>query len=397
MRIGVLDYRFDYYTVKRNIVGKVPGVTYVPVKDIFSLRRNLAMQLNHFLKQDAFSTFDINNQFEDFDLNKVDILHFSNGISYGKTPWISHFETLLPRFAHILRRKDPTARQNKHTETLTQRGLDALTGASCKNIIAWSENAAKHQRDYLSELPSDIADAILSKMLVLAPPQELLVNEVKPKKYDRKNPIRFILVGAGFFRKGGREILNSFEKMVCQDKLPIQLVLVSRLRQDHYAAHETAEDIVWAKEKIAANQDWIEHYTVIPNDEVLALQKTCDVALLPTYADTYGLSALEAQATGCPVISTDVRALPEINNTEAGWLINVPKTDLGEAFYQTPEDRAFLSERIQTGLEHIIQKIVEDPSVIAKKGQASLEKIKAQHDPIRYGETLRAIYENALK
>ncbi len=63
----------------------------------------------------------------------------------------------------------------------------------------------------------------------------------------------------------------------------------------------------------------------MPNQQVLELLKTCDVGLLPTYADTYGFSALEAQSAACPVISTDVRALPEINNTEVGWLINVPK------------------------------------------------------------------------
>ncbi len=112
----------------------------------------------------------------------------------------------------------------------------------------------------------------------------------------------------------------------------------------------------------------------MPNQQVLELLKTCDVGLLPTYADTYGFSALEAQSAACPVISTDVRALPEINNTEVGWLINVPKNELGEAYYQTPEDRQVLSERIQSGLEHIIRGIVQEPTTIAKKGQAALEK-----------------------
>lgn len=204
------------------------------------------------------------------------------------------------------------------------------------------------------------------------------------------------MVGAGFIRKGGREILNSFEKLIKEDNLPLQLVLVSRLRLDYYAAHETEEDIIWAKEKIAANQEWIEHHEIIPNHEVLELLKSCDIGLLPTYADTYGLSVLEAQASGCPVISTDVRALPEINNTDVGWLINVPKNELGEAYYQTPEERQILSERIQSGLEHIIRGIAQNPSIIAKKGQAALEKIKSQHDPVRYGESLRAIYEKAL-
>lgn len=397
MKVGILDYRINYYTVKRNIVDKVPGVTYVPVKDLYSWRRKWALRMNKLLGQPVLSIFDLNNQFEDFDLNKVDILHFSNGISYGKTPWVSHFETIIPRFAHLLKRKNPETIHNKRTQALTQHGLEALAGSSCKRIIAWSENAAKIQRDFLSEFSSDLTEAILPKLTVLAPPQVPLIDKVIPKTYSNENPIRFIFVGAGFFRKGGREILNSFEKLIKLEKLPLQLILVSRLRLEHYAAHETEDDIHWAKGKIADNQDWIEHYEVIPNHQVLELLKTCDIGLLPTYADTYGLSVLEAQASGLPVISTDVRTLPEINNTDVGWMINVPKNDLGEAHYQTPEERAVLSERIQSGLEHIIRAIAQDPTVIAKKGQAALEKIRTEHDPVQYGEALRDIYELAIR
>ena len=396
MKVGILDYRANYYTVKRNIVDKVPGATYVPVKDFYSWRRKWALRINRLLGKNLIPTFDLNNQFDDFDLNRVDVFHFSNGISYGKTPWVSHFETMLPRFEHLMQRNKPETMQNKRNQTMTQRGLAALAGPACKHIIAWSENAAKIQRDFLSNYPSDLVEQILSKLIVLPPPQAPLIDSVPTKTYSKENPIRFILVGAGFIRKGGREILNSFEKLIKEDNLPLQLVLVSRLRLDYYAAHETEEDIIWAKEKIAANQEWIEHHEIIPNHEVLELLKSCDIGLLPTYADTYGLSVLEAQASGCPVISTDVRALPEINNTDVGWLINVPKNELGEAYYQTPEERQILSERIQSGLEHIIRGIAQDPSIIAKKGQAALEKIKSQHDPVRYGESLRAIYEKAL-
>jgi len=396
MKVGILDYRIHFYTVKRNIIDKVPGVTYVPVKDYYSWRRKWALRINKLLDKNLVPTFDLNNQFEDFDLNKVDLLHFSNAISYGKTPWVAHFETIIPRFEHLLQRKNPETTQNKHTQALTQRGLAALADPACKRIIAWSENAAKNQRDLLSEFSSDLSEKILSKLIVLSPPQTLMVESVSTKTYSKENPIRFILVGDGFFRKGGREILNSFEKLIREEQLPLHLVLVSRLRKDYYAAHETNADIDWAKEKIASNQDWIEHFEAIPNHEVMGLLKNCDIGLLTTYADTYGLSVLEAQANGCPVISTDVRALPEINNTEIGWLINVPKTELGEACYQTPEERQILSERIQSGLEHIIRGIAQDPDVIAKKGQAALEKIKTQHDPVRYGEALRAIYEKAI-
>jgi len=49
------------------------------------------------------------------------------------------------------------------------------------------------------------------------------------------------------------------------------------------------------------------------------------LALLPTCAETHGDVVLEAQANGCPVITTDIRTLPEINPSEIGYLIEVPK------------------------------------------------------------------------
>lgn len=396
MRIGVLAYRMDFYTNLRIIVDQFPEADYIPVKDIFSYRRALALKLNRVIGKPFFQTFDLNNQFEDFDLNKVDLLHFSNGISYGKTAWVSHFETILPRFTELLSQAKDSHWQNLEPGRLTLRGLDALRSPACKRIIAWSENAADFQRKFLGEISSEYREPILEKLSVLPPAQEVLVERVTPREYDQQHPIRFVFVGAGFFRKGGRELFRAFQKLAGEEGLPIRLVVVSSLRLEPYAAQETEEDLAWAHQIIAGKPQWLEYYEELPNSEVLELLKNADVGLLPTWADTYGLFVLEAQASGCPVITTDVRALPEINNNRIGWLIRVPKDALGEAIYATPENRQDLSQRIQTGLEEIIRVIVEDPSVIASKGQAALDRIRIEHDPQDYAEKLRQVYQAAL-
>lgn len=396
IRIGVLAYRMDYYTNLRNIVNKIPEADYIPVKDIFSYRRALALKLNSLIGKPLFPTFDLNNQFEDFDLNKVDVLHFSNGVSLGRTPWVSHFETLLPRFTDLMQRYHGKTKNSLNMTPLVQRGFKALQSPSCKRIIAMSQAAASMQQDLLSELPFEEREVILNKMTVLHPPQEIIVDQPVIRVYDSASPIRFILVGAGFFRKGGREILNAFDRLIKLEKAPIKLVLVSSLRLDPYASRETPADIAWAKQFIKEHNDWIEYYETLPHKQVMELMKTCDVGLLPTYADTYGFSVLEGQACGLPVISTDIRALPEINNTKTGWLIHVPKNEMGEALYSTAEERFILSEHIQTDLESIVRRIIADPFVIAQKGQAALERIRVEHDPQAYADKLRQIYQAAL-
>lgn len=397
MKIGVLCYRFDYYPYLRNILYKLPEAEYVPVKDLYSNLRRAALFANRRLSKDLFPAFDLNNQFDDFELNKVDILHLSNGVSFGRTPWVSHFETLLPRFSGLMQRYHGKTKNPIKLTPLIQRGFAALQSPSCKQIIAWSQSAANIQSDLLTELPFEERETILKKMVVLHPPQEALVESPLQKQYSSSDPIRFILVGSGFFRKGGLETLKAFEKLVKNEGAPIKLVIVSSLRLEPYAARETEVERDWAVRFIEENSDWIEYYSSLPNDKTIELIKKCDIGLLPTYADSYGFSVLEAQACGLPVISTDVRALPEVNNTEIGWIIRVPKNDLGEALYFTVEERERLSQQIQAGLEAIVHNIVADPSVIFEKAVKSIERIREMHDPTAYAQKLRAIYQDALQ
>ncbi len=369
----------------------------MPVKDLYSNLRRAALFANRRNGRELFPTFDLNNQFDDFELNKVDILHFFNGVSFGRTPWVTHFETLLPRFSRALARYQGKNKLSLEMTPLLQRGFHALKCLSCKRIIAMSQAAAEFQRDLLTELPSEDREVILGKMVVLHPPQDVLVEQPVEHHHDSSQPIRFCLVGDGFFRKGGKEILLAFENLIKKEKALIKLVLVSSIRLDSYAAQETEEDRKWALKFIEENPFWIEHYQNIPHIQVLELMKGCDVGLLPTYADSYGFSVLEAQACGLPVISTDVRALPEINNTGVGWIIHVPKNEFGEALYYSPEDRQCLSQQILVGLETIVRNIVANPSVIYTKALKSIERIREMHDPANYAQRLREIYQEAME
>ena len=397
MKIGILAYRIKYYSYLRNILNKIPDAEYIPVNDLYSFLRKGALFVNRTLGKPLLPVFNLNNQFEDLDLNRVDLLHFFNGVSYGRTPWVSSFETILPRFSHLVTRHHGQEIAHVSPDALTRRGLEALAGRSCLAILPLSQSAALMQTDLLKDLPAEYAQPILDKMRVLHPPQEVLVPEVKAREYSPDNPIRFILVGAAFFRKGGREVLEVFERLVRQEKLPVRLIIVSSLRIEPYAAKETEADVAWAKAKIAENADWIEYYSALPNADTLALMRTADVGMLPSYADTYGFSVLEAQASGLPVITTDIRALPEVNNPTVGWLIKVPKNALGEALYATVEEREVLSQSIRAGLEQSVRHIAADPGQIAVKGAAALDRIRKEHDPAAYADALRQIYGLAFQ
>ena len=150
-------------------------------------------------------------------------------------------------------------------------------------------------------------------------------------------------------------------------------------------------------EKLVSGNTNIKYYKTLPNNKVLELLKNSHIGLLPTYADTYGYSVLEAQAAGCPVISTNIRALPEINNNEAGWIIEVPKDKNGNAILKTPEDRKELSSIIEQELYRIIKdEIIPNPEIIKKKGEKALQRIRQHHNPNDKAQFLENLYKKCL-
>jgi glycosyltransferase involved in cell wall biosynthesis len=398
LKIGILHYRKNYYTYQRTIVNQVPGCDYIGMHDMYSYLRSGAFRLRRLVGKKRINSFNLNNLFQDFGLNQVDLLHLFNGVNLSAHhKWLTTFETIVPRLTSTLESREADGLTLTDFSGLNGRCLKALAATSCKALLPLSQNARDAQISLMRHAPAELAEAIAAKMRVLHPPQNTLIHQFseKPRRADGK--IRFIFVGYAFFRKGGREILQAFEKLVREEHLPIELTLISSISPKDYTSTITLEDIQAAKDRITQNRDWIDYYPELTNDLVIQKMMQSDVGLLPTYADTYGLSVIEFQASGCPVITTNIRAIPEMNTPDTGWLIDVPKDALGEALYRTAAERVTLSEQITRGLLRSVREICQHPELVAHKGQAALEKVIRDHDPARYSETLSQIYQNALK
>jgi glycosyltransferase involved in cell wall biosynthesis len=391
IKIGVPAFRFGYYSNLRNIIGLVPDAEYSPLPDLFSMQNRLANRLNRLAGRELFQTFDRNNQFNDLDLNRVDLLHLFNSISYGRRPWVTTFETLVPRFRLALRPEQ----MDKGGETRLRKGLTALAGKACKKLIALSKCSLGYEIDLLKRFP-DYRQQITNKMIVLHPGQATLMDKYEDKPVSPPGKVRFMFVGAAFFRKGGRECVDVLKTLREAHGFDLELVLVSSFKVEDYATRESPEDVRRYQAIVQENADWIRHYPSLPNLQVLEWMKNSHVGLLPTHADSYGYSVLEFQSAGCPVISTDVRALAEINNDRTGWLIRVPKDRLGEARYASAEQRQALSGSIRTGLEQAVREIFNDPDSIRRKGELSIERISLEHSPADRTRRLCEIYTEAM-
>ena len=216
----------------------------------------------------------------------------------------------------------------------------------------------------LDEYPA-LADSIKSKMRIVHPPQQLLVAAVTDKPVD-SDRVKLIFVGRDFYRKGGAEIVLAVSELVESGIISaddIDVTLIGDLgKRDNYVHGEFKDDMQFYEriESIVKDLSCISHFASLPNGQVMEKFISSHIGLLPTWGDTYGYSVLEMQACGCPVITTSVRALTEINPSESGWMIDVPCNKFKEIVISSYDDKEEIRNIIIAGIKKNIANAVAD-------------------------------------
>lgn len=326
---------------------------------------------------------------------EVDGMHFFNSITNKNVPWIATFETFIPRSKATdkYKRKD-LSKVTKKDEKNIEKYLNMISSSNCKKIIALSKVNYEMEK-YLLDFFPKYKDTILNKLIQINPPQSKLVERNFVEQKTTNKQIKFLFVGKDFIRKGGKEIVDVFWKIKEETDFEFDLHLVSLGKGKNYAFgkyQDSEEDLLEVNNKIN-KCNFITLHEKLENKDLLELMRQCDVGLLPTWADTYGYSVLEFQASGCPVISTDVRALPEINNNEVGWMVNLETDDFGEVIIDSNMKKIMQRKSLQNQLEKIILNILNDPKQIKDKALNAYDAVSDNHSLERYMDKLNTIYE----
>lgn len=149
-----------------------------------------------------------------------------------------------------------------------------------------------------------VDDYAVSPANITVVPVGVDVNLWKAKSIQSEScPVRFLFVGGDFLRKGGDLLLEAFRQLPVGEA---ELILVTR---------ETVPE----EENVRVYND------LQPNSpELVALFQESDVFVLPTRAEAYGIVAIEAGASGLPIIMTDVGGIRDIvQDNKNGYLIEV--------------------------------------------------------------------------
>lgn len=391
-RVGYIRAR---YPEIRNIINKASGnYQYIQIakfhNNLLILSRAREIIMGKLLHRLIPLNWDRHAVYKTIVPPKVDIIHTFNAVCDTDVPWVSTFETAIPRTNQTCNKAWQLAPQT--ADKFNKKAFELLRKDSCKALIAISEANKNIQLQIMEAFDIEAREEIAKKIIVLHPPQPVLITaEEAERKFDNVNDcVEIIFVGGKFFRKGGAEVVDALIKLAGH-KQKFHLTVISSLDYGDGVSRSTYEDMLHYKQ-ILTSTEWITHYERLPNSEVLELCKKAHVGLLPTMADTYGYSVLEMQSCGCPVITTDIRALPEMNNEECGYLINVPKAPSTEALYGTDEEVAQLKQSIFDGLYSAFAEILDNPEELKAKSKASIEKIEQDHSPEKYGQRLAEIY-----
>ena len=382
----------DSYPDKRMILNKVPELQYIQIQN---RRENLGRMLRFIGRSfPAIRQTELYAQGVHFTLDApfypdIHVIHTFNRVClHDRNHWMATFEKTFPEYF---------SEETGIDFRLMKRQLPLLLSDKCVAILPMSQWAYRYELWLLSQFATiEEINQIKEKMSVLYPPQERLITEKEVKsKFLDTGVIRFLYVGGQVKRKGGAEVLKTFRQLRKKyDNFSVSFIgKPDESYGNFYLDEEERKEI----NDTITNADWLDFHEKLPNEEVLRLAMQAHVGLLPTMGDTFGFSVLEMQACGCPVITTDRQAMPEINNNECGWLINTRDIRLphGDDFaHYTRDEVNLLSSAIRTQLLKRIPPILEQKDALAEKAFCSMERVVKDHSPEHYSEQLREYYDN---
>jgi L-malate glycosyltransferase len=226
----------------------------------------------------------------------LDLLHVHYAIPHATSAWIAR-EMLAPA------RPDIKVLTTLHGTDITIVGQDPSFYPITKFSIEKS--------DGLSAVSQYLRTETMSAFGCTGCRIEVIPNFIDPSVYDRSryephlrdqiDPGRKVLIHVSNFRpvKRVRDVVAIYARVARE--IPSVLFMVGD-GPDRVLAEQEARDLGVADSV----------YFLGKLDAVAPLLASADLFLLPTQSESFGLSALEALATGVPVIGANAGGLPEV-------------------------------------------------------------------------------------
>ena len=325
--------------------------------------------------------------FADKNLEKVDLIHAWNQTCKTDKPWIVSLETKLPHCVDA----EYGALTKAYTRYTSRRDLELIRKENCRKIICFCQNTYNELETSIKSIDKSAWDEVKNKTTVLIPPQRRLIGEQEIEEKFRGDDWRLVFIGGDFWIKGGVELILALKEL--RKKHDFTLTLVSTMEIYHQMVHNPyySADEIQTMRDMVRNEPWIQYHSKLDNRSVLKIMKRSHIGLFPSYGDTFGYVTLEMQASGCPVITTDINALPEINNNEVGWICNITGTEPFEGV-KAPRVRAILQKQIADALDEALS----NRDLVIGKAVKAANRVEREFSEDEFSSKMYEIYSGAL-
>jgi glycosyltransferase involved in cell wall biosynthesis len=206
-------------------------------------------------------------------------------------------------------------------------------------IIVNSENTKKDLIKFLNIPKKKVKTILLAQDSAYKIIKKKSILEKVRKKYRLDN--KFIFYSGSINpRKNLKRVIKSFQKT--QDKIKLDLVITG------ITTWKSGEEMKMIKENPK-----IKLLGLIPKEDLVCLYNLAEVFIYPSLYEGFGLPILEAQACGCPVITSNISSMPEVAG-QGAILINPYRIDeITEAIYKVTGSKKIREDLIQKGFKNI--------------------------------------------
>jgi glycosyltransferase involved in cell wall biosynthesis len=319
-------------------------------------------------------------------LSRVSLIHSFWAPILNKMPWIISFSSSLPYFSE------------EESPFLYRLSVNALKSKYCKKLLPTSKNALLILKD------KPFFDNSLKEKIEIVNYAYPDIYKHKYKKDKKNGKLNILFLGHLFFLKGGDIFLEVFNSI--KNHFNVELTVISRIKADNWLTKTTKNNEETAKKSLinSSQVTWIKEASYKEVTE--RFFPNADIFVLPSWSETWGHVICEALSAGLPVISTRIRAIPEIIQHNAnGFLIDLPVDKHGVLYTsklsrKEPDYFKVAREeyrgKMKEKLKYYLIKLLQDKDTRVKFGRKSRKLFEEKFTYEVRNKKLIGIYKNAL-
>ena len=187
---------------------------------------------------------------------------------------------------------------------------------------------------------------------------------------DMSRPFRFLCVGKWENRKGIADLAIAYSREFHPSE-PVELIL--HCFNPHPPGFNTG--VALGRLGLPAHAP-IHTSAPVSRTELVDLYNSCDVFVLPTRAEGWGLPIIEALSCGLPVIATNYSAHTEFLNNDNGYLIDVTEMiPVNDPYFYGTEPAGVWAQPDIEHLQQLMRRAYREDAERKQKGQQARQDV----------------------